>query len=467
MKLWDKLKKGAKYVAMAFEKDKLTDRLIIEMINNDKASNKKVMMIKGDKYYTVENDILNITKNKKDYQSDERLAHGIFHSLIDEKVEYSFSKNPSITSNNGETAIKVIELLGYDFQYNLETLAYEASKKGIAWCRPYVDMEGDLKLFIPKSEQIIPGWKDASHRELDYLIRYYDSKVFRFNKLVDITNVEVWFPDEVKYYRLDGSQLLPIQSAEGHFWRDGEPESWGRVPWIAFKNNRDEMSDLQFVKSLIDGYDMSRTEVANFINDVRNLIFVLKGYDGDSLDEFMAKLLKYRAVVLDSDEGADVNTLTPQMDITSVKQHYEQLKRDIYDYGQGVNRDLDKFGSAPSGIALKFLFSGLDLKNNQIESEFRRGFEQLVEFIFLFLNNKNESIVRDKVEIVFARDIPLNETESIQNCNNSRGLISNATIIANHPWVQDVSDEIEKIEKENMEMGESFNTVTLEGEEDE
>lgn len=467
MSLIDKLKKGAKYVAMVFEKDKLNDKLIKELIFNHMNSISKANMIKGEAYYNVENDILTFQNENKAYKANEKLAHGILHSLIDEKVEYSFSKGASITSNTEDTAKKIIEILGSDFQYNLETLAYESCKKGIAWVRPYIDIEGKFKLFIAKSEQIIPGWRDASHRELDYLIRYYTTKVFRFGKFVEITNVEVWFADEVKYYRLDGMQLLPLQGDEGHFWKDGEPESWGRVPWIAFKNNRGEKPDLSFIKTLIDGYDMSRSEVASFIREVRNLIYVLKGYSGDSLEQFLEHLLKYRAVVLDSDEGADVNTLTPEMDITAIKEHYEQLKRDIYDYGQGVNRDLDKFGSAPSGIALKFLFSGLDLKNNQIESEFRRGFEQLVEFVFLFFNNKNESIVRDKVEIVFARDIPLNETESIQNCNNSRGLISNATIIANHPWVQDVSDEIKKIEKENMEMGESFNTVTLDGEEDE
>ncbi|MDO5048250.1 MAG: phage portal protein, partial [Anaerococcus sp.] len=445
MTLWDRFKKGAKYLAMAFEKEQLSDKLILEKINQHKNDKKTLFMIKGDKYYKVENDILEYQNpNIKDYQANEKLSHGIFHQLVDEKVEYSFSNPASITSENQKIADRITELLGDDFQYELESLAYEASKKGVAWVRPYIDLDGQFRLFIAKSEQIIPGWKDSRHEDLDYLIRYYDTQVFRFGRFVNVVNVEVWFSDEVKYYRIDGGQLLRIQNEEGHFWADGSPETWGIVPWIAFKNNRGELSDLQFVKTLIDAYDGSRSEVANFVKDVRNLIYVLKGYDGESLDEFLKGLMTYRAIIIDSDEDAGVDTLTPQMDITSIKQHYEQIKQDIFDYGQGVNRNLDKFGSAPSGVALKFLFSGLDLKNNQIEAEFRRGFNRLIDFIFKYLDIKNESIKRVKVNIVFARDLPLNETETIENCNNSRGLISNETIIANHPWVQDVNLELEK-----------------------
>ena len=61
--------------------------------------------------------------------------------------------------------------------------------------------------------------------------------------------------------------------------------------------------------------------------------------------------------------------------------HYEQLKRDIIEDGQGINHDLDKFGSAPSGVALKFMYAGLDLKCNGIEAEFKLAFEQLLYFI--------------------------------------------------------------------------------------
>ena len=37
--------------------------------------------------------------------------------------------------------------------------------------------------------------------------------------------------------------------------------------------------------------------------------------------------------------------------------------------------------------------------------------------------------------------------------------------MANHPWVKDVSTEIEKLEKEQEASGEAFNTIPIEKEE--
>ena len=64
--------------------------------------------------------------------------------------------------------------------------------------------------------------------------------------------------------------------------------------------------------------------------------------------------MKTEQFLIDDTEDGGVDTLTPQMDITALREHYEQLNRDIVESGQSVNKDLDKFGSAPSGVALKF-----------------------------------------------------------------------------------------------------------------
>ena len=39
------------------------------------------------------------------------------------------------------------------------------------------------------------------------------------------------------------------------------------------------------------------------------------------------------------------------MDLTAVIAHCEQLKRDITEAGQGIMKDLDKYGNSPSGVA--------------------------------------------------------------------------------------------------------------------
>ena len=111
------------------------------------------------------------------------------------------------------------------------------------------------------------------------------------------------------------------------------------------------------------------------------------------------------------------------MDITALREHYEQLNRDIVESGQSVNKDLDKFGSAPSGVALKFMYSSLDLKCNLMETEFSRGFELLLYFVDLYLQISGHGYYEKiDVELVFNRDMAINEAEQIQNCSNSQGI---------------------------------------------
>ncbi len=214
------------------------------------------------------------------------------------------------------------------------------------------------------------------------------------------------------------------------------------------------------MKSLIDAYDLSRSEAANYVEEVKNLIFVLKGYGGENLQTFMRDLNENRAIKIDDPEDGGVDTITPQMDITALKEHYEQLKRDITEDGQSVNKDLDRFGAAPSGIALRFMYSGLDLKCNLMEAEFKIGFEMLLYFVDEYLKITSQSdYERIEVDIVFNRDMAMNESEQIQNCCNSKGIVSDKTILANHPYVSDVEEEIKALEEQAAAAGPAWDTA--------
>ena len=62
-------------------------------------------------------------------------------------------------------------------------------------------------------------------------------------------------------------------------------------------------------------------------------------------------------------------------------------------------------------------------------------------------------------ELIFNRDILISESSAIADCRNSMGVISNETIVANHPWVDDVQGELDRLaaEKEaNLDLYGSF-----------
>ena len=467
--IFNRIRKGVKAgMAAVTESNTLTDGRVIYLIENFMSSKKRKLMMEGERYYQVDNDIMDrkITKKVNGHEEEEtwkannKLAHGKYKTQVDEKVAYLLTKPVTFKTETGENeeiySKKIKDVLGKRFQYQLTQLGYEASNKGVGWLQVYVDENGDFKTMLIPSEQCIPYWKDRSHTELEAMIRVYDTTVWQYNQEKVVQNVEVWKADSVAYYRLEGSLLIydyeKSEDAGGpiaHYKQGNEWKVWGKVPFIPFKNNQIELPDIKFVKSLIDGYDIGRSEAANYVEEVKNLIFVLKGYGGQDLSEFMKSINEDRAIPIDDPEDGGVDTITPQMDITALREHYEQLTRDIVESGQSVNKDLDKFGSAPSGVALKFMYSGLDLKCNLLEAEFKNGFEMLMYFVDVYLQLTGQgSFENIGIELVFNRDMTVNESEQVQNCNNSKNVISDKTIIAHHPFVTNVEEEMKALEEQ-------------------
>lgn len=439
------------------------EEILYNEIQEFNASDKRKWMVIGDRYYRCENDIYNrrIVRNTESGEVEDKskannkLAHGFAKNLIDEKIGYLLTKDYSLKCDNEKYIKKVEEILGQYFQYTLTRLGYEASNKGIAWLQIYIDEQGKFGTMVIPSEQCVPLWKDNTHTELDGMIRFYVQTVFEGKEKKKITRVEYYTDKEIYFYVLDGDHLIPdIEQHEGgpilHYKKGDEDRSWGKVPFIGFKNNHLEYPDIRFIKSLVDSYDKSRSDIDNFIEETKNLVYVLKGYGGENLSEFMSDLNYYRAIKIDDPEHGGVDTLTPKIDIEAAKEHFEQLKRDINEFGQGVPKDLDKYGNSPSGTALKFLYSGLDLKCNHLEVEFRQSFNQILYFINVYLSENGQgNYESEHVDLIFNRDIQINESEAIANAQNSKGIISNKTIVANHPWVSNVEEELKQIEKEN------------------
>lgn len=453
--------KGVKAGMLAMQDNQtLNEARVISLMHDFNNSSQRKWMLDGARYFEVDNDITRREReSNSSWKANNKLAHAKYHNMVEEKVSYLLSRPYSLDCDCGDNdpyLDNVKKILGKKFQYNLASLGYEASNKGIAWLQIYLDQQGQFKTMMIPSEQCIPLWRDNSHEELEAMVRVYDIMAWEGNYRKKVTNVEVWTAMDVKYYRLESQVLIPYTDMNyddngpiAHYQKDGQWMSWGVVPFIPFKNNRFEICDLKFVKSLVDAYDMTRSEAANYVEEVKNLIFILKGYGGADLDEFMRDLLKYRAVKTDDD--GSVETLTPQMDITALREHYEQLKRDITEDGQSVNKDLDKFGSAPSGVALKFMYAALDLKCNALEVEFKLGFEKLLKFINIYLGESQSITETHDIDIVFNRDMEINETEVITNCQNSMGVLSKKTIVTNHPWIKDVEAELEQIAIEEEE----------------
>ena len=62
----------------------------------------------------------------------------------------------------------------------------------------------------------------------------------------------------------------------------------------------------------------------------------------------------------------------------------------------------------------------------------------------------------EEFDIVFNMDLPVNETDIINNARNSDSPLSKRTLLQNHPWVTDVDEELARIDEEKKTAMEEF-----------
>lgn len=474
------------------DKNRMTNMQLCRLYMDEfvKSAERKWMM-DGDAYYRVDNpEIMN--RKKYRYRENEatgeiekiidnakpnnKRAHGFMYILVEDKVNYLLSKPYTLTCEESEEFLEQVQTtLGESFQSNrLMRLGVSASNGGISWLHPYINEAGQFKTMIVRPEEAIPLWTDNDHEEMSGFIWFYNLDVIEGQEQKTVTKVEYWTADGVAYYvsdsegdgwdlRLDAERYLDAVTEDGefqeHFLVGGLPESWGKVPFVPFKNNDYELPDLKFIKTLIDGYDKGRSDVANMLDELSSIVYALKGYGGNDLGEFMRDLNYFRAISLDEDGGAEA--LSTPIDITAAKEDFEALKKDIYDFGQGVDKNSDRLGNSPSGIALKFIYSGLDLKCNRLENAFKAGMGELFWFVRRYLELTGAGSYPDcKIDVTFNRDIAINESQAITDCAASKGIVSDETIIKNHPWTEDATEELARLnaqrEAEKAELSDMF-----------
>lgn len=427
------------------------------------ASDERRWMITGQRYYGADHDILNRKRTaigeggeliEVENLANNKLVHAFIRKLVDQKIGYLLGKPLSIQTEKQKYLDLLNGIFDKSFLRLLKNLGKEAINKGKAWLHIYYNEEGKLSFKKIPSEEIIPLWRDAAHTELDAAIRVYEVEAYEGTEKKFITKVEFWDTSGVRRYELNESGLIPdVEAGEvgSHFTvvQDGKEQgfNWERVPFVCFKYNDEELPLVRVIKSLVDDYDLKTSDQANNLEDMPNSIYVIRNYDGQDLGEFRRNLSVYRAVKV-TDEGG-VDTISLEINVDAFRTHIEQLRKDIYEFGRGVLFDIDRVKSAPSGVALKFLYADLDMDCNIIETEFQAALEQLLWFINTHLANTGVGdFSNETVEFIFNRDIIISESDVISDIRNSVGILSEETILANHPWVTDVQKELERIRQE-------------------
>ena len=177
-------------------------------------------------------------------------------------------------------------------------------------------------------------------------------------------------------------------------------------------------------------------------------------YDGQNLGEFRRNLAQYGAVKVRTVDGSggDVKSLQVEVNSENYKAILEIFKKAIIENAMGYDAKDDRLAGNPNQMNIQSMYSDIDLDANNMETEYQAAFEELIWFVNCHFSNMGMGDFEgEEVEVIFNRDILISETEVITNCQSSVGVLSNETIIANHPWVDDPQLELERLKKQKEE----------------
>jgi len=454
------------------------EEILKSLIEDDVDSAVKAKMAEGVNYYGNEPDILKedfrkYTVDGVDYtdttKSNRHVTNNFQKTLVDQKASYIVG-NPVVIEVKDKTKAETVkdemtenmnEVLGENFEDTVNDWIVGASNKAWETVHCFIDTEGVFKYEIVPSEQIIPIYDTNHEKQINQVIRYYEVKVFNKNSKEAEKRyaAEWWTAYDVTYYLQNekGDYELDVNynpNPAPHFLTYNTTDKnkrkglgWGKVPFILLYNNSKQTTDLEPIKRYIDAYDAVTSGFLNDIKDIQTAIWVLKGYEGTKLSEFMQNLIKFKAIALDADEHAGATPERLEIPVEARKTMLELLDNKIYSIGQGV--DLNKLVDNTSGVALKILFTGLDMKANTLIRKLKKAFEDLTWFVCEYIN-RVDKLKYDYKDFGFVinKSTIYNTKELCEEVVLMSPFMSKATAVANNPFVEDAKAEIEQMEKE-------------------
>lgn len=428
-------------------------------------------MLKGLRYYQYEfdRDDIPFTRGSdgepiKKFNCDkDYVIDNLYANMVDQKVNYILGKPFSIQVKNEKYA----ELLNYTFDKAFRRMLSRAATscvmEGISWIYPYYNEQGEMVFKAFPGHEIMPFWLDEEHTKLDMAIRYYTTQHYDGKNETTVEHVEVFSKSGIQRYVMSNGTMVEDVEAPSTAYayvkgEDGSlsPLGWERVPLVALKYNAHEIPLIKRVETLQEAINKTRSNWTNSMNeDINTTILAVYGYDGENIAELRQKIISYGAVLLSND--GKVDTLRIERDSDEYTEYLDKLHKALIENARGFDCKDDRMSNNPNMMNLRSMYADIDLDADMMETQFQAAFDDLLWFVDRYLISAGQGDYRgEEVKFTFNRNIIVNDSETIQNVRNSEGIVSNETLLAHHPYVESVQDELKRLKKEESERAAAF-----------
>lgn len=220
---------------------------------------------------------------------------------------------------------------------------------------------------------------------------------------------------------------------------DSQRHYFGKMPLLEYRNNEERQGDFEQLIPLIDAYNILESDRVNDKEQFVESFLFLTGID---LDSTQAKKLREEKILMGY-EGAKAEYLSKVLSEGDVEVLKEAIKSDIHRFSMVPDLTDRTFGSNLSGVAIKYKLMGFEQHVRNKERYFTKGLKKRFELYVNFLSLKGamEYVPIHRVDVVFTRNMPVNELEVSQMIKNLEGIATSETLLGQLSFVGDAKEE--------------------------
>ena len=411
----------------------LTEAEIKKLIDDDVISEKKRMAAIGQRYYQAEHDILQYKMFY--YNSDgilvedraranSRICHPFFTELVDQLAAYimSFEENPIQAKDTADGLQEHLDVYFDDeFWAEIQELITGTNAKGFEYLYGFKNTEDRLAFRCADSINVVEVRAKDTDSNCEYIIYWYIERVGVDKKR--IKRIEVFDKDQIWFYNQvdDGAIVLDedvlFNPMPNIVWKHKETgayygDSLGFIPFWRLDNCREQFSAVKPIKALIDDYDLMECGLSNNLQDFDKPIHLVKGFDGDNLDELQQNIRTKKILGVDATGGLEI--LTVDVPYEARKTKADEDEKNIYRFGMGFNSAQSGDGNI-TNVVIRSRYTLLDLKANKLIKRLKRFLKPIIRVVLDEINTKNGTDYQyTDVIVEFTPVIPTNEQENAQ-----------------------------------------------------
>ena len=375
--------------------------------------------------------------------------------ICDTKSSYVAGIPPAYSAAEGDVKGRaIIDLYKAQVKPQLDQqLVSDCSRYGLAFevgfCESEVSEDGRVTL-VPKSVEVSP---------LEAFVAYDESldpdSVFGAIHYVEVddnhqaTHYLDIYDDRVKQrYRLSGD-------GDTAAWTKVGPEAihgFDRVPITEYRNNPDMIGDFQSILPLQRALNEILSDRVKDKNRFASAIMVGQGVTlGDTdeeVDESIGHIKDQEYVSIPGD--ASLQYLVKTFDESSVQVLVDYIKGEMHKISGIPDMTDEQFAANSSGVAIQYKLLSLNNLAQSLVAQFQRGFLRRCKLYSYVLFGEDGADV-ESMAITFRFNAPADSSYDVQTMQTyvQNGAMSTRTMIENNPFVDDVEEELRRIEDEN------------------